>query len=489
MGFQSSGDANIFVWKGASHSVSNVGGGCTPDAWDNESDKSKFFNTSTGAPVVNESTVSVDDTNAQPLTVNHGAGVTVVTGTLAWVQFSGTYTNGWYFVTYVDDNNVTLDGSNGTGVGGITCDISIGGVIKGISELLSSYANHYDATSYDMNCLVKGSETLTSQQDINAGGGSSTTRLRFIGVNSSWAEDGTRAVITTASSITSLIKITTIDYLEFRHIDFDGNSNATYCVYGAATTDGWFTSWCDCSFHGATSDGIYMLSYYQSFIDCEIYSNGRDGIGNTTKSYYWHIVNSRIYNNNRHGVYGILLVGKILNNAFYANGQGSVDGSGYAEADATYQVAIIGNTSYNNYADGFSFESDSYNSTIINNTSVDNGGYGFNFEAGGAGGIAFFGYNHASGNTGSGGNTHYNLGDDASFVDFKQGNNVNGTQSASQLFVDADNGDFTPKTGSELIDAGLDVGNGTQDIGAVQQEAGAGAGGGGTQILGGFIVR
>jgi len=475
---------------GAGSDLGN-GGGATLAAWEAKNAYTDFM-AADGGPIASETACTLSGGADLFITAtSSGAFSDVVVGTIALCMFTGVYANGYYIITDVDPSGdwveINLTSQEVPTPTGETCDIVIGGAIDGLENVINT--DLANATNYDSTVLIKGSETLGGQQDINAGGGSATTRLRFIGVNSSWAEDGTRAVITTSSSIESLIKITTIDYLEFRHIDFDGNSNATYCVYGAATTDGWYTSWCDCLFHGATSDGIYMLSYYQSFIDCEIYSNGRDGIGNTTKSYYWHIVNCRIYNNNRHGVYGRLLVGQILNNAFYGNGQGSVDGSGYAEAAATYQVSVIGNTSYNNYADGFSYDSDSYNGTIINNTSVDNGGYGFNFDTGGAGGIAFFGYNHASGNTGSGGNTHYNLGDDASFVDFKQGNNINGTQSASQLFVDANNGDFTPKTGSELIDAGLDIGNGTQDIGAVQQEAGAGAGGGGTQILGGFIVR
>ncbi len=487
MGFQSSGDANIFIWKDASYSGMTAGGGCTPDAWDNESDKSKFFNLSTGAPVVNESTVSVDDTNAQPLTVNHGAGVTVVTGTLAWVQFSGTYDNGWYFVTYVDDNNVTLDGSNGTGVGGITCDISIGGVIKGISELLSSYANHYDATNYNMNCLVKGSETLTAQENIAAGGGSSTTRLRFIGVNSSWAEDGTRAVITTASSITSLIKITTIDYLEFRHIDFDGNSNATYCVYSVATDDGQHTTFSDCLIHGAVTDGLFMRSYYLQIINSSVYLNGRDGYGYAGSTTALTIIDSKFYNNNRHGIYHRSSAFNLIGNSIFDNGQGEVDGGGCVEAAIVTSATLIGNTAWSNYSDGFRFVTGSYWQVYINNTSVENGGYGYNFVGTSSDGMSYFSHNHASGNSSG----HYNVDDDASFVDFMHGNNINGTQSASQLFVDAGNGDFTPKTDSELIDAGLDVGNGTQDIGAVQQEAGEGGGdgGGGTQILGGFIVR
>jgi len=480
MGFQSSGDANIFIWKDASYSGMTAGGGCTPDAWDNESDKSKFFNLSTGAPVVYESDVSVDDTNAQPLTVNHGAGVTVVTGTLAWVQFSGTYTNGWYFVTYVDDNNVTLDGSNGTGVGGITCSISIGGVIKGISELLSSYANHYDATSYDMNCLVKGTETLTAQENIAAGGGSSTTRLRFIGVNSSWAEDGTRAVITTSSSITSLLKITTIDYLEFWHIDFDAASSATYCAESELTSDGQYTLFFDCLFHDAVSHGLYFAANDLAMVGCQVYSNGGVGYHTISTNQSIKIVACKFYSNTSHGIYARPVYGLFDSCVLYGNG-----GGGFSGISSASRMKFLGCTFYNNTSDGVMIPIATSYAMFENCTSVDNGGYGYNLQLTAADGVNFFGYNHASGNSSG----HYNVGDDASFVDFLQGNNINGTQSASQLFVDAGNGDFTPKTGSELIDAGLDVGNGTQDIGAVQQEAGAGAGAGGTQILGGFIVR
>jgi len=475
---------------GAGSDLGN-GGGATLAAWEAKNAYTDFM-AADGGPIASETACTLSGGADLFITAtSSGAFSDVVVGTIALCMFTGVYANGYYIITDVDPSGdwveINLTSQEVPTPTGETCDIVIGGAIDGLENVINT--DLANATNYDSTVLIKGSETLGGQQDINTGGGSSTTRLRFIGVNSSWEEDGTRAVITTSSSITSLVKITDVDYFEFRHIDFDGNSNATYCFTTAAITDAWNTAWVDCLFHGAVSDGIYTPSYYQDFIDCEIYSNGQDGIGNNGNAYYWHVVNCKIHDNNRHGVYGKFGYALFAGTSFYNNGQGAVDGSGFAALSPTATYTFISNVFYNNYADGFEAAAGALGWTLLNNTSVDNGGYGFNFASTSEGAINFFAYNHASGNSSG----HYQIGTsnptDASFVNFKQGNNINGTQSASQLFVDADNGDFTPKTGSELIDAGLDVGNGTQDIGAVQQEAGAGAGGGGTQILGGFIVR
>jgi len=412
----------------------------------------------------------------------------VVVGAYANVQFNGygTYVDGRYEILNIDEVGgvyIEIDVPYDVDITD-NCDGYIGGARPATTAELQDIfddVTNGSAASNDVNIYMYGTATITAQLDLDAAvGGSTNTRWRLIGVNSSYEEDGTRAVITTASSITSLIKITTIDYLEFRHIDFDGNSNATYCIYAAANGDGRYTTFDDCLIHDADGVGIYYNGYGPTLIRCDVYSNNTAGFYSSSTTYYVQLIASSFRDNGSRGIYTVLTHSFIQGCKVYGNGS-----NGMEVKIANDYVAITGCTFYGNTLDGVDITLASDNLVVVNCTSVNNGGYGYNFDTSTAGGIAFFGYNHASSNTSG----HYQISannpTDASFVSFKNGNNVNGTQSASQLFVDADNGDFRIKIDSELWGAGI---NGT-DIGwPVREEADAGNGNGDGDTRGGHVV-
>ena len=99
------------------------------------------------------------------------------------------------------------------------------------------------------------------------------------------------------------------------------------------------------------------------------------------------------------------------------------------------------NTAYNNGGDGFDLLTEKL--FCANNSSSQNGGYAFRFDES-SGVFRGIDYNHTHSNTS--GKTNLSGG-------LPGGNNITG----DPLFADPANGDFTPQSGSALLNAGFDT--------------------------------
>lgn len=103
--------------------------------------------------------------------------------------------------------------------------------------------------------------------------------IKYIGVNSSWAIDGTQAII-------------------------NGNGDATYCIDGTTGTCQYLW-WQNVQFTNAVDSGLQITSSNMDewiLINCDIDSHGNDGFVGASGNNYMTFILSRIYNNTDNGV-------------------------------------------------------------------------------------------------------------------------------------------------------------------------------------------
>ena len=186
-----------FVWAAGGSSSSDHGGGATKAAWD-AGTPSDFITLANGLPTSHATTWDGGDTAC---VAEAGAGDTVkisaeagdfqdcVTGTIANIKFdTNGGLDGYYTVTRIDDDYMTIDGLTYSGdLGGSddNCDVHVGGAMSSIADVAST--DLADASSYNCDVLIKGNETLTGDVTVAGGGGTASTMLRFLGVDSDWA--------------------------------------------------------------------------------------------------------------------------------------------------------------------------------------------------------------------------------------------------------------------------------------------------------------
>ncbi len=188
-----------FVWKDGGAVDEDNGGGAKKSVWEANS-PSDFFVTATGEAISDATTHNGTDDACDAL---EGAGDTVkvlapnvddfaavIAGTIANLSFKvKTGLNGRYFVTRIDDDEVTIEGLTFSGdmSGGVDdCDIWVGGITGSLVNLINATADLVDATSVNCDVFIKGDETLTADFTLSAGGGSASTMLHLLGVDTSW---------------------------------------------------------------------------------------------------------------------------------------------------------------------------------------------------------------------------------------------------------------------------------------------------------------
>jgi parallel beta-helix repeat protein len=251
--------------------------------------------------------------------------------------------------------------------------------------------------------------------------------------------------------------VSAVDYTEWEYLDFHGGgkdaSKASYCVYNADaenSSNSHFFSYC--KFHDAESDGVSCRGNPWFFTRCEAYLNGRYGFRVYLSSVKMTACSA--HDNDNTGIYGCSSESVFIGNLSYDNGKDGT-GNGFENISLSDKSVVCGNTAFNNPGDGFQIDDLADGCVIINNAAVGNGAYGFDLQGKTIEPIAFFGYNLAAANTSG----HYSEGADNTFANFANGNNVASTQTADELFETITDGseDFTPETGSDLIDAGLGV--------------------------------
>lgn len=456
-------DYVTLVWDAGPASLQTNGAFIRKDVWDAEPDKSKFVRTQGDAAATawNGSKTGAAITEGAGDTIlvtaaGIGQGIIDYTGTNVEYQDSGT-ADGNYYVLRVSDNSVTLVGLAYSDLSGDQgCDIRIGGAIDGVASLIANAAGIADAGGFNCDVLMRGPETLASTAALSAGGGSATTVLGFIGVNSSWVEDGTRVVITTTSLLANgLFSYDNIDYTELRNIDLDGGvGKAEYCIYNNVdTANANKVVNCllhDADNHGAVLGGSGSLQSGWFFIDTKVFNNGLGGsggglIGRSTARGPMTIIGCSIHDNAGIGIQ-IGVTSHIAFTEVYDNTGIGISAQLYSDVSF-----LFNNTVFNNGGAGFWFHRDAETLIVYNNASVGNTGVGYDFDTTNT--TIYFGFNLSAANS-----AHYSLAADGTFAAFADGNNQASSQTADQIFEIITNGfeDLTPESGSDLIDNGID---------------------------------
>lgn len=303
-------------------------------------------------------------------------------------------------------------------------------------------------------------ETTSVQIDFDTNNGTATGIIEFESWNSTGTARKPGYTIQASASITSLVEFSgTIDFVRFRGVTFDGNSNATN-VIGNLTSDlNHDIYFRQCSFTGGTSHGLNLRGTTNpsfSFLDCHAYGNA---IG------VHHAVSNRgqliwrggsIHDNTSHG-WEIDRTNCIMARCqIYDNG-----GDGILAVSNSAGTAVINCTIYGNAGDGIELSPFSGRdwTELTGTTLTGNGGYGLNAAT--TGNIKRSAYNHHYNNTSGSSDVTALLGDDVVTGD--------------PLFTSTTDGseDFAPQDGSPLDGAGISG----SDIGAVGSVDPVGGGG------------
>jgi hypothetical protein len=436
------------------------GGGATKAVWDANS-PSDFIGTNGGAI----STAACSFTAAGHTFSATNIGLNVVAGTLAQVigGDSSKVRAGIYEVTAVtDDDNIVLgdvvhddDEADDTNV-----TVVVGGAITGsggssnaLQEVLDLSLN--DATAHNRYIYYNyASSALSSTVDVDTNSGNGADfKIIIIGYNITLTAEAEIIISTNVELANGLVLIAgaITDYV-WKNIDFDGggkdSTKAAYCINNTVNT-AQFHTFIKCKFHQASADGIQYAGFSLHLLGCGAYLNGAYGVDTTGRSNHL-LYRSAFNDNDQHGAHISSSNCTIIGNLFYDNGKDSSVGSGLYMRPSGDKSFIFNNTSHGNYEDGFYVIANCDLLMFINNTSVGNGGYGYNIAADGVG---FFGWNHSSVNT----TAHTNKVADGSFADYGLGNNKADTTAAASIFTNVTDGseDFTPQTGTDLIDNAL----------------------------------
>ena len=440
-----------------SAAASDNGGGAEKDVWDANS-PSDFIGTN-GAPVDTCAAGTIDIDVVSVRITSAGNFTNTIAGTLAYVLFDGevTYQSGIYQILRRTDNSITINRAHTSDVP--TADVNVGGAIDTLQNALDNSAT--DATSlYNRYIYTNLAETLTAAIDIDTNSGGSLSKIFVIGYNSTLAAEA-EVTLTQDGDVNSIFQTdgTQTDY-QFRNLDLNAGgkdaSKGLYCVGESGAVSRYFV-WIDCVFRGAESHGVNHASDFWLFVGCEFTLNGGNGFepdgadGLETK-----LINCSFHDNDLHGANINNSACLIFGCFFYDNGKDSAVGDGLIVGGTGDRSSIIGNTTYNNFGDGFNISSTADRCVIANNASVSNGGYGYNLNGTETRVRGFFGNNLAAQNT----TAHYSEGADNTFATFANGNNIASAQAADAIFDTITDGseNFTPETGSDLIDNALDAG-------------------------------
>lgn len=299
-------------------------------------------------------------------------------------------------------------------------------------------------------------ETVSAPIDFDTNNGTVSSMIRFVSYNSTGTTSEDGYTIQASASIASVINIPDTDYIRFRGVVFDANSNATDAVLGSNTGSG-FCYFRNCDFKNATAAGVSILSqqgWY--FLDCNSFSNNVGLFHGTSNRGLvdWH--GGSLHDNTTYGWRINRTDCTIKQCAVYDNGShGFFCDSNSARAD------IINCTFYGNGGDGVSMFTSAGRDldAVIGCTFVGNGGYGIKTNS--VNYVKNSYYNHSYGNTSGDEDVSGTLGEDLIGGD--------------PLFTSVTDGaeDFAPLDGSPLDGTGV---NGS-DIGAVGSLDPTGGGG------------
>ncbi|KKN74435.1 hypothetical protein LCGC14_0390550 [marine sediment metagenome] len=434
------------------------GGGATKAAWDAGS-PSDFINTN-GGPITNDTGVTYDHTGngeGERHLSKAGLGTGVTVGTLAYV--SGTnITAGIYEITGVPDGDAILCANIVASDDNADSVVNVGGAIDTLQNVFDEVANNAALFSryIYINGIVSdadGTIPVGVAIDIDVNVGTTTTMVIVVGYNVTLTAESQVVLQATAdiNAILSFSKAAGLYWL-IRSIDFDaaGAGKANYCVLGVSSMDD-YVALEDCIFRGAVDQSaISMLGDNWSVYNSDISGSGGGFVSGGTDGINSHVVGCSIHDNTGDGIHIEASGSQIINNIVYDN-----TGVGINLTTQITNTVVMGNTCYINDGDNMRIPADAYYGIVINNVCVGStGGYGFNLNSHPSLEHIIFGYNLSAGN--SSGHTDVS----GTFANLGIGGNIASAQSADAIFETITDGseDFTPETGSDLIDNALDAG-------------------------------
>jgi hypothetical protein len=457
--------------------------------WDSEADATKFYGT-------NGDYISSDSGDGSTYT-NAGSDGTIAiadtTGILAGMYCyvddvsAGTNSPGYYLITLVTLNTTitissdNLDGTIGDLDNNDTISYYIGGVGlpfndgTDVQDFLNFIGPACGATignainNLDILCHGSTATSTTATIDIDAISGSATTKVKLIGTNSSFEDDGTLVEITTATSLVNglIAGGASIVRIDWENFDFNagGVGAADYCVKSSIdTTDFW--TFINCTFQEARdADGVSLGADFWTFIGCTFLNNGDGFVAENADGATCVFIGCVFKDNLARGMY--LEQFSCTVDSCIFDGNGSVG----LRIEANLSGMLINNNTFiGNEDSGLHIESGNTRNIVTNNTfSGSVSAYGVLYDSTTLTAMSIFRNNHSHGNAlgyaSINGTVISTAGD---FEDLINGKNVTGDPKINATT-------YIPASDSPLIDAGV---GGTGDtIGALCAEAGGGAGG------------
>jgi len=235
---------------------------------------------------------------------------------------------------------------------GRICETSVGGDETVILVQLHSG----DYTSIDIENDAVDNDSISDFANINSkacegvivdgndGTPDSGTPIRIVGVNGSWAEDGTYATLDGRGQSTNCISVQCAGW-EWRNIEFDEASSDNAAPSGGNRTR---LAFINCYSHDAGGHGFgHESTYFTSplFVGCRVESNGDYGIHQVS---YATVINSVVKDNTSGGIRATGVGGHIHGCLIHNNGGYGV--LAYANPTCISHCVLDGHTSYGVYA-------------------------------------------------------------------------------------------------------------------------------------------
>lgn len=192
----------------------------------------------------------------------------------------------------------------GTTVGGTTTDNTVTWTCRApdsTTKALNDFQGIVDLAAAGDIVYCAGEQTLTVLVDMDGNSGNVTSGyIKFIGVNSSWTNDGTKFCLNGNSAVANCMKFNNKDYCYFENIEV---KNATsHGVYGV-TSNSTPLIFYRCSFHNCGGCGFEGNTFINTslIICCAFYANTSHGVSQFTTS---HILFSSLHDNGGSGFNG-----------------------------------------------------------------------------------------------------------------------------------------------------------------------------------------
>lgn len=406
---QASDEATVcFVWHGGTGATPNAGG-CTQAAYDAQAqDATDFMAPGTAAPIIAAYEVNVQSQGGV-LLVDHLANTNFIDGTVAYVNFVATYTDGYYECLLVDFDSLLLVGT--TWSADTTCDILVGGAIDTMQT--ASDAAIMNAAAYTRTCLVRGNATTALTIDIDTGGGSATTRKRFLAADASYAYSKGGCTLTTTDNLTNgvvsfgtAVAAPVITYVDLVGFIIDGGAAAGVdAEYGISclNDNADFCSIIDCTIkdvlespgHGIGFGGDnwqIVNTEIHTVLGCGVFCNVNDGSVNI-------YIGCNVHDCGTDGMFLDGAPSRVLGCRFVDNGDDGLE----LDDNCTNSSFVLDCTFYGNTEDGLFVDSAAQATCAImhcasagNDTGGGGTNYGYNLETTTNAPSQLFGYNHSN---------------------------------------------------------------------------------------------